>query len=46
MVVNDIGKEQIWDRLKDDPYVQEKIWDMEKAMVIPFVTNYRKSPEK
>ncbi|KAH8693931.1 hypothetical protein BGW36DRAFT_383996 [Talaromyces proteolyticus] len=42
MVVNDVSKEAIWDRLKSDPYVQEKIWDMDKARVIPFVTKFRK----
>ncbi|CRG88162.1 hypothetical protein PISL3812_05189 [Talaromyces islandicus] len=46
MVVNDVSKEAIWERLKGDPYVQEKIWDMDKAQVIPFVTSFRKMPQK
>ncbi|RAL06661.1 uncharacterized protein BO97DRAFT_287926 [Aspergillus homomorphus CBS 101889] len=46
MVINDVGKEQIWERLKSDPYIQEKIWDLENARVIPFVTNMRRTPQK
>ncbi|PYH46506.1 uncharacterized protein BP01DRAFT_355518 [Aspergillus saccharolyticus JOP 1030-1] len=46
MVINEVGKEQIWDRLKSDPYIQEKIWDLENARVIPFVTNMRRTPQK
>jgi hypothetical protein len=46
MVVNDVSKEAIWERLKGDPYVQEKIWDMDKAQVIPFITKFRKMPQK
>ncbi|KAL3433436.1 hypothetical protein BDV09DRAFT_171969 [Aspergillus tetrazonus] len=46
MVVNDVGKEQIWERLKSDPYIQERIWDLDNARVIPFVTNMRRTPKK
>ena len=46
MVVNDVGKEQIWERLKSDPYIQERIWDLDNARVSPFVTNMRRTPKK
>lgn len=46
MVVNDVSKEQIWERLKSDPYIQERIWDLDNARVIPFVTNMRRTPKK
>ncbi|KAL4874538.1 hypothetical protein BJY04DRAFT_211996 [Aspergillus karnatakaensis] len=46
MVINDVGKEQIWERLRSDPYIQERIWDLDNARVIPFVTNMRRTPPK
>ena len=41
MVVNDTDKENIWKKLSSDVYVKEKIWDLEKAQVIPFQTVLR-----
>lgn len=42
MVVNDQSKDGITKKISSDVYVQERIWDMEKAQVIPFRTVMRR----
>ncbi|KAK8104651.1 uncharacterized protein PG998_011684 [Apiospora kogelbergensis] len=41
MVVNEGSWEALMERLKSDPYIQEKIWDLGKTSFIPFRTIMR-----
>lgn len=38
MIVNDTSRENIYDKLKSDPFIVEGIWDWEKAEVLAFRT--------
>lgn len=42
MVVNDQSREGIAKKIASDIYVQERIWDLEKAQIIPFRTVMRR----
>lgn len=41
MIINAASPESILEKLKDDPYVQENIWNMKEAEFIPFKTHFR-----
>lgn len=41
MVVNDVSKQGIYDKLKSDPFIVEGIWDWENVEILPFRTMER-----
>jgi hypothetical protein len=42
MVINDQSREGIANIIASDVYVQERVWDLEKAQIIPFRTIMRR----
>jgi hypothetical protein len=43
MLIGAKTREEVIERLKKDVYVQEGVWDVEKAEIIPFKSALRKA---
>ncbi|KAG4443836.1 hypothetical protein IFR05_000672 [Cadophora sp. M221] len=46
LVMNGGSKEEVLEKINDDVYVQQKVWDLENAQIYPFVTRSRKDHEE
>lgn len=43
IVLNDQSKDSIISRLASDVYVKERIWDLDRAIIVPFRTLIRRT---